>query len=113
MTPGVIGVKLQAMPRALAEINLQSVVIRVSLGHGVTFGSAEALRIRIRLEVVDGVARARSIEGTCRNIGRAGAKSGAHQIAKVRHGALDSRQSDSHGSGLAGLQLVNKLGITT
>jgi hypothetical protein len=77
MTPSVIGIKLQAVKRPLSEINLQSIVVLVSLSYGVAFGPAKALRIGIRLEVVNRIACTGCIERTGRDVCRTWGKSRA------------------------------------
>src|SRR5438128_574505 len=56
-TPGVVGIELHAMPRALAEINLKRVVIRIGLCHQEA-GTVGSIHKWISGEKVDWIARA-------------------------------------------------------
>src|ERR1700722_19101283 len=104
MTPRVIGVKLQAVPGPFAEVYLQGVVVRVPFSGCVA--GADALGIRIGLEVIDRISCARSSEA---DIVRARAKRRADQVADVRHGATDTCQSAGHSSSLTRLQIRDEV----
>src|SRR4051812_19850661 len=102
MGEGVVGVELQAIPLALAQIHLQRVVIGVSAGRhvlGLLAGS-----IGISLEEVDGLAST----GTARiaRISAAWSKAGTHKIAEIGCGS-QARECTRKGSCLSGLQVIN------
>src|SRR5579863_6510590 len=111
MAPGVIGIKLQAVPAPLAQVYLQSIVVRVSLSHRVARGTSKTLRVRIGLEIVDRITRPCGVEHSWGYIRRARAESGADQIAEIRCRSTDAGQGTCHRSGLPCLQLGNEIAV--
>src|SRR5579872_3219631 len=94
MTPGVIGVKLHPVPRALAEIDLQAVVVGICGGfHNARITKPRTLSEGIRLEEVDRVSCARSVKP---EIAGARRECRPDKIANVRGGTSSARQCTGH-----------------
>src|SRR5579872_1321079 len=106
MAPCVIGVKLQAMPCSLAEVHLEGIVVRVPLCHCVT--GTNVLHVRVGLEIVDRISRARRVERTRCKIIEARKERAAYEVAEVRDRAIDASQDISRRTGLARHQLGNE-----
>src|SRR5205823_5216238 len=101
--PSIVCIELQAVPRPLPEIDLESVVIGVPLRNQLAKYKPSADRIRIRLKEIDGISRTRNVDA---DVVRTRTKSGASN--HVAEELSISRDRSSKSPSLPRLQEIHK-----